>query len=103
MNLIKGKISAHAKGFAFLLPEDSSLDDIFIPPSELNTAMNGDTVLVRLSTQTGGTKKEGTVIRIIERNVEKIVGTYTETKSFGLSGGRRLYGPRQPRFWRVSG
>nr|WP_276561433.1 ribonuclease R [Bacillus sonorensis] len=84
MNLIKGKISAHAKGFAFLLPEDSSLDDIFIPPSELNTAMNGDTVLVRLSTQTGGTKKEGTVIRIIERNVEKIVGTYTETKSFGF-------------------
>nr|WP_202049225.1 ribonuclease R [Bacillus glycinifermentans] len=84
MNLIKGKISAHAKGFAFLLPEDSSLDDVFIPPSELGTAMNGDTVLVRLSTQTGGTKKEGTVIRIVERNIETVVGTYTETKSFGF-------------------
>lgn len=84
MNLIKGKISAHAKGFAFLLPEDPSLDDVFIPPSELGTAMNGDTVLVRLSTQTGGTKKEGTVIRIVERNIETVVGTYTETKSFGF-------------------
>lgn len=59
MNLIKGKVSAHAKGFAFVLPEDSSLDDVFIPPSELNTAMNGDTVLVRLSTESGGTKKKG--------------------------------------------
>ena len=84
MNLIKGKISAHAKGFAFLLPEDPSFDDVFIPPSELGTAMNGDTVLVRLSTQTGGTKKEGTVIRIVERNIETVVGTYTETKSFGF-------------------
>jgi len=84
MNLIKGKVSAHAKGFAFVLPEDSSLDDVFIPPSELNTAMNGDTVLVRLSTESGGTKKEGAIIRIIERNVQKIVGTYTETKNFGF-------------------
>ncbi|MCY7846281.1 Ribonuclease R [Bacillus licheniformis] len=84
MNLIKGKVSAHAKGFAFVLPEDSSLDDVFIPPSELNTAMNGDTVLVRLSTETGGTKKEGAIIRIIERNIQKIVGTYTETKNFGF-------------------
>ncbi|MFN2744309.1 MULTISPECIES: ribonuclease R [Bacillus] len=84
MNLIKGKISAHAKGFAFLLPEDAALDDVFIPPSELNTAMNGDTVLVRMSTATGGTKKEGSVIRIIERNVQKIVGTYTETRNFGF-------------------
>ncbi|MDA7027405.1 ribonuclease R [Bacillus sp. CLL-7-23] len=84
MNLIKGKVSAHAKGFAFVLPEDSELDDIFIPPSELKTAMNGDIVLVRLSTQTGGTKKEGTVIRIIERNIQQVVGTYTETKSFGF-------------------
>ncbi|XBM34687.1 ribonuclease R [Bacillus licheniformis] len=84
MNLIKGKVSAHAKGFAFVLPEDSSLDDVFIPPSELNTAMNGDTVLVRLSTESGGTKKEGAIIRIIERNIQKIVGTYTETKNFGF-------------------
>ncbi|MEC1346920.1 ribonuclease R [Bacillus haynesii] len=84
MNLIKGKVSAHAKGFAFVLPEDSSLDDVFIPPSELNTAMNGDTVLVRLSTETGGTKKEGAIIRIIERNIQKVVGTYTETKNFGF-------------------
>ncbi|MEC1418253.1 ribonuclease R [Bacillus haynesii] len=84
MNLIKGKVSAHAKGFAFVLPEDSSLDDVFIPPSELNTAMNGDTVLVRLSAETGGTKKEGAIIRIIERNIQKIVGTYTETKNFGF-------------------
>ncbi|CAM5526991.1 ribonuclease R [Bacillus safensis FO-36b] [Bacillus safensis subsp. safensis] len=29
-------------------------------------------------------QKEGTVIRILERNTQTVVGTYTETKSFGF-------------------
>ncbi|MGM5471863.1 ribonuclease R [Bacillus pumilus] len=84
MNLIKGKLSAHAKGFAFVTPEEFGQDDIFIPPNELGTAMNGDTVMVRVSHKSNGTKKEGTVIRILERNTQTVVGTYTETKSFGF-------------------
>ncbi|TYS10240.1 ribonuclease R [Bacillus subtilis] len=84
MNLIKGKISAHAKGFAFLLPEDTSLSDVFIPPNELNTAMNGDIVMVRLNSQSNGSKQEGTVIRILERAIQRVVGTYTETRNFGF-------------------
>ncbi|MCP6731880.1 ribonuclease R [Bacillus subtilis] len=84
MNLIKGKISAHAKGFAFLLPEDSSLSDVFIPPNELNTAMNGDIVMVRLNSQSSGSRQEGTVIRILERAIQRVVGTYTETRNFGF-------------------
>ncbi|MEG7335370.1 ribonuclease R [Bacillus sp. 0102A] len=84
MNLIKGKISAHAKGFAFLLPEDTSLSDVFIPPNELNTAMNGDIVMVRLNSQSNGSRQEGTVIRILERAIQRVVGTYTETRNFGF-------------------
>ncbi|MEC2063948.1 ribonuclease R [Bacillus inaquosorum] len=84
MNLIKGKISAHAKGFAFLLPEDTSLSDVFIPPTELNTAMNGDIVMVRLNSQSSGSRQEGTVIRILERAIQRVVGTYTETRNFGF-------------------
>ncbi|ADP33876.1 ribonuclease R [Bacillus atrophaeus] len=84
MNLIKGKLSAHAKGFGFLLPEDTSLSDVFIPPTELNTAMNGDIVMVRLNSQSSGSRQEGTVIRILERSIQRVVGTYTETKSFGF-------------------
>ncbi|MCY8335787.1 ribonuclease R [Bacillus inaquosorum] len=84
MNLIKGKISAHAKGFAFLLPEDTSLSDVFIPPTELNTAMSGDIVMVRLNSQSSGSRQEGTVIRILERAIQRVVGTYTETRNFGF-------------------
>ncbi|WP_099352522.1 ribonuclease R [Fredinandcohnia onubensis] len=84
MNLIRGTLTGHAKGFAFVMPEDKTMDDVFIPPNELKNAMHGDTVLVRISTESTGQRKEGTVVRIIERGVKTIVGTYTESKSFGF-------------------
>jgi len=84
MNLIRGKLTGHAKGFAFVIPEEPGMDDIFIPPNEINNALHGDTVLARVSSESSGQRKEGTVIRILERGMTKIVGTYTESKSFGF-------------------
>jgi ribonuclease R len=84
MNLVRGKVSGHAKGFAFVVPEDPSLDDIFIPPSEMKNAMHGDTVLVRVHSESSGARREGTVVRILERGVTEVVGTYTESKYFGF-------------------
>ncbi|QOR66171.1 ribonuclease R [Cytobacillus suaedae] len=84
MNLIRGKLSGHAKGFAFVLPEDKTMDDVFVPPPDMNNAMHGDTVLVRINTEASGTRKEGTIVRIIERGVTEIVGTYTESRNFGF-------------------
>ncbi|WP_042353956.1 ribonuclease R [Bacillus rubiinfantis] len=84
MNLIRGKLTGHAKGFAFVVPDEPGMDDIFIPPTETNNAMHGDTVLVRVSSESSGQRREGTIIRIIERGVQQIVGTYVESKSFGF-------------------
>lgn len=84
MNLMRGTLSGHAKGFAFLLPEEAGLDDVFIPPHEKNGAMHGDTVLVRVSSNSSRTRPEGAVVRIIQRGTEKIVGTYTQSKHFGF-------------------
>ncbi|MBS4178432.1 ribonuclease R [Lederbergia citrea] len=84
MNLVRGTLSGHAKGFAFLLPEEAGLDDIFIPPHEKNGAMHGDKVLVRVSANSSGTRPEGAVVRILQRGAEQIVGTYTESKHFGF-------------------
>ena len=84
MNLMRGTLSGHAKGFAFLLPEEAGLDDVFIPPHEKNGAMHGDKVLVRVASNSSGTRWEGAVIRILQRGSQKIVGTYTESKHFGF-------------------
>ncbi|WP_370875129.1 ribonuclease R [Cytobacillus purgationiresistens] len=84
MNLIRGKLSGHAKGFAFVIPDEPGMDDIFIPPNETNNAMHGDIVLARVSAEASGQRREGTVIRILERGVQQMVGTYTESKHFGF-------------------
>lgn len=84
MNLVRGKISGHSKGFAFLVPEEQGMDDIFIPPHETNGALNGDIALVRVTSETSGSRREGTVVRILERGKTEIVGTYTDSKHFGF-------------------
>lgn len=84
MNLVRGKLSAHAKGFAFVIPDEPGMDDIFIPPTETHNAMHGDTVLARVSAESSGQRREGTVIRILERGIQQIVGTYVESKYFGF-------------------
>jgi len=46
--------------------------------------MHGDIVLVRVSTQSSGSRREGTVEKIIERGLTQIVGTYSESNHFGF-------------------
>ncbi|WP_409290303.1 ribonuclease R [Peribacillus sp. SCS-37] len=84
MNLIRGKLTGHAKGFAFVIPDEPGMDDIFIPPSETKNAMHGDIVLARVSEEKSGARREGTIEKIIERGILHIVGTYTESKNFGF-------------------
>ncbi|MEQ6377781.1 ribonuclease R [Bacillaceae bacterium S4-13-56] len=85
MNLIRGKIQMHQKGFAFLLPDNKDQDDIYIHHSDLNSAMNGDMVLVRVEQRPdSGSRPEGVVIRIVERSSNRIVGTYSDSRNFGF-------------------
>lgn len=84
MNLVRGKFTGHAKGFAFVIPEEQGMDDIFIPPNETKNALHGDTVLARVSSVSSGQRREGTIVRILERGIQNVVGTYTESKNFGF-------------------
>ncbi|MFC4023789.1 ribonuclease R [Oceanobacillus longus] len=85
MNLVKGKVQMHAKGFAFLIPEDEETKDVYIHANDLGSAMNNDKVLVRLEkADTDGNRPEGKVIRILERAVIQVVGTFEDNRSFGF-------------------
>ncbi|HJF68197.1 MAG TPA: ribonuclease R, partial [Staphylococcus kloosii] len=85
-SLIKGTLSQNKKGFAFLRPEDSDMDDIFIPPTKINRALDGDTVLVELHNSRGDHKgkTEGEVKSIETHSVTQVVGTYSEARHFGF-------------------
>jgi ribonuclease R len=85
MNLVPGRLQGNKKGFAFLIPNNKDIKDLFIPGEKLNGAMNNDRVIVRLTAGELNTKKsEGEVIRILERANEKIVGVYESSKNFGF-------------------
>jgi len=81
---VKGEISISSGNFGFL--DINGEASIFIPGAYLNTAMNGDTVLVRILKQSSdGTKKrEGEVYKVIKRNRDVIVGVFENNLSFGF-------------------
>lgn len=84
MGIVKGVFQAHAKGFGFVIL-DEDRPDIFIPASNVNSAMHNDIVLVKiLREENKGKKCEGEIIRIVERKNKKLVGIYEDSKSFGF-------------------
>jgi len=60
MDLVRGRIQAHAKGFAFLIPEEKEHGDVYINANDMGTAMNGDIVFVKVTSRsTTGGRMEG--------------------------------------------
>ena len=85
MSLLRGRLQAHAKGFAFLIPDDREHPDVYIHANDLKSAMNGDTVLVRISSKSSdGGKMEGEVVRIVTRAVTQVVGVFQNHEAYGF-------------------
>ncbi|WP_347723938.1 ribonuclease R [Lysinibacillus capsici] len=84
MNLLRGKFIGHAKGFGFVTPDVEGMDDVFIPPHEINGAINGDIVLIRVLKESFGDRREGTVTKVVERGQTSFVGTFQANRGFGF-------------------
>lgn len=80
-----GKFVSHRKGFGFVESDEEYTQDLFIPISEINGAMHNDRVMAEIVTPATDEKRaEGKIVKIIEREVTKIVGTFQPSKSFGF-------------------
>lgn len=79
-----GTFSSHPKGFGFVTVPGEA-EDIFIPETEVHGAMHMDTVEISVSPLTGGRRKEGSVLRIVERGMKQVVCTYEQSKTFGFA------------------
>ena len=78
-----GKFIANAKGFGFVEVEDLETD-IFVGEMDVKGAMHGDTVEVRIRTYRGGKRPEGVVVKVLERGITEVVGTFQRRKNFGF-------------------
>src|SRR4029453_8921287 len=85
-DLVAGKLSIHQTGYGFLTPEKPGEADIFIAAENTGTAMHGDRVVARISQDAPYRRvrgrREGRVIRILERAHDTIVGTLQHSRNF---------------------
>ena len=83
---LTGKLSIHPAGYGFLISEKPGQPDVFIAAENVGTAMHRDRVVARISPEppAGRIKgrREGRVIRILERAHDTIVGTLQRSRNF---------------------
>ena len=81
--LVAGRIDLHRDGYGFVRPNGSMdrSDDLFIPPSEINGAMQGDEVLVDEAPPEGDGRRSGRVARVLNRRNPTVVGIFHYAKT----------------------
>ncbi|MCC2164413.1 ribonuclease R [Brotaphodocola catenula] len=80
---LTGTFSGTAKGFGFVTVEGRP-DDIYIPYDKVKDAMHGDRVQIVAEPARGGRRAEGTVVKVLERANQTLVGYYQKSKNFGF-------------------
>src|SRR5262245_60624574 len=85
-DLVTGKLSLHPVGYGFLTSEKQGDPDVFIAAENVGIGMHGDRVVARISAEppAGRLKgrREGRVIRILERAHDTVVGTLQRSRNF---------------------
>lgn len=72
-HLLKGKVDMTSSGDAFVIV-DGQDSDIYINKKNLNGAMNDDLVAIEIKKGSNRGKKEGRVVRVINRHTKHLVG-----------------------------
>lgn len=82
--IVTGLIKRHPDGFGFLVvdkkPDQKDVEDVFVPASQMQSAMTNDKVTVRVEKERDG-RFRGEIIRINERSQKRVAGKYYEVNS----------------------
>jgi len=81
---VVGHLDFTTSGAAYLVPEDSQEDDIYISPKNVGNALNGDKVKVFRLARRRNKKPEGEVVEILERKRMEFVGTIEMGPSYAF-------------------
>jgi len=83
INLVAGRITVTQKGDGFVAL-DRGGQDVFVPELSLDSAMDGDQVVVRVEGRPRGRSPVGRVVNVLDRAHETVVGTFRRSRSFGV-------------------
>ena len=80
----EGIFIGHPRGFGFVEIEGEE-EDIYIPEEDTGTAMHQDRVQVVIRDKhVQGKRREGVVIKILERGMKEVVGTFQISRAYGF-------------------
>ncbi len=82
-NYIEGKVDMTKSGAAFVITEEAD-QDIFVAPSNVNSAQDNDRVRVKLFEDNRGRRKrrEGVIVNVLERARTSFIGKLNLNKSY---------------------
>jgi ribonuclease R len=83
LHLVVGRLSTIRSGAGFVSADDAR-GDVFIPAEALNSSLDGDRVVARVEKSRRGQRREGRIIRILQRARQTIVGVYHPERNFGF-------------------
>src|SRR5260221_8211347 len=85
MDLVVGRLQTHAGGFGFVIPDKTgeAAVDVYVSSANIQEAMHGDRVLVRVERKTLENRLEGRIIRILERGNSTVVGKFVLEAGLG--------------------
>jgi ribonuclease R len=75
--LIVGTVSGHRDGYGILHPDDRSAP-VILPYRQMREVIHGDRIAIRISGKDHRGRLEGTVVEVLERGTQEIVGRLYE-------------------------
>ena len=82
--VVKGVLDITRSGIGYVVVSDNS-GDVLVRPGDFNTALNGDTVIVKVIKENySNTKREGRITDVVTRNQTEFIGTIQLATNFAF-------------------
>lgn len=81
--MLVGVYDGTQKGYGFVSVDGMS-DDIFISDEDSLGALHKDTVMIRITNEPVGKRKEGEVVSILQHGITELIGTFQKSKNYGF-------------------
>jgi ribonuclease R len=79
---ITGIFRANPRGYGFITPQQSSMDDdVFIPANATGNAMTGDRVVAKVTRSNDEGRLTGKIVKVLERAHTAVVGTLRQEQN----------------------
>lgn len=84
LQLVSGVVQGHPDGFGFVIRDASEGEDLFLSPAQMRGVMHGDRVLVREGAVGQRGRREASVVEVVERAQQQLVGRYLKEHGIAI-------------------